>query len=709
MSASENVPPPRVLSIGQFSASIPRTLLSDRPLSGLEDGSVETLPPPSSPKVPGTSSPSLALLRQTASVEMLQAAWARVRANAGGAGGDGVTVSRFSFFAFEALQRLSRRLLDFTYRPGPVRTVEIPKRSGGFRRLDIPCVIDRIAQGAAALALTPILEQEMEDSSFAYRPGRGVQQAIRRIQTLRRDGFVHVVEADITRYFENVAHDLILTRLEKSVGDDAIIDLIALWLEAHATTGLGLPQGSPISPLLANLYLDHIDEAIESRGVRLVRYADDFVLLCKSEAAAESTLARTAALLELHGLALHPDKTRIVSFDRGFRFLGYLFIRSLVLKEIGDETPAEDVISAAEGLVTEAVDPSAAGTAQNPLPDKPHAPGHRILYLVEPGRRLHVEGEAFAVLENGMPILKLPHAHVDRIEIGPAGEASMAALDLAASTDVELCRVNGFGETVGRWENDFTMQARARRHLAQASHVLDSAKRLALAKTLVGGRIRSQRGLLRRINRDRKDANIAAAAAQLSGALRRLDRAQSIDQAMGWEGRAGAIYWPALARGLDVDIGAAKRIRRPAGSAFDCVLNALCALLERDVRVAIQRAGLHPGFSALHAPRDGEDALSYDLMEEFRAPLVEATALALVNRKALTPSMFARGDIGWRMGRDCWKAIIRGYEAACARGVESPRRRGKRVAWRMLMDDQALALAAHFEDRASYKPVEIPY
>lgn len=673
----------------------------------------ETAPAPGGGRADAGSDP---LFRHATAPETLRQAWARVEANHGAAGGDGVTVERFAFFVPAALDRLSERLRGFTYRPGPARRVNVPKKSGGLRPLDIPCVIDRVAQGAAVLALQPVLEPEMEDSSFAYRPGRGVADAVRRIAALRRDGFTHVVDGDISRYFENVPHEMLLSKLERATGDDAILDLVALWLEWYAPAGKGLPQGSPLSPLLANLYLDAVDEAIARRGVRLVRYADDFVLLARSEAAAEGVLTRMTALLAEHGLELHPDKTRVVSFERGFRFLGHLFVRSFVLKEMLDDTPAEDAIGAAEAAIVAA----AAGT-EPPAPSDeadagagprgPYAPGQRVLYLLEPGRRLAAEADAFAVTEADAPILRLPHRRVDRIEVGEGVAIEVGALDLAAASETEICRVNGHGETVGRWTGPALARSHARRHLAQAATALDPARRLELARILVAGRIRNQRAVLHRVNRARKDPDTVLAAARMMRILRRLRQAESVDEAMGFEGEAGRLYWPALKRALEPDLGfTGQRRRRPAGSPMDAVLNALVSLLARDVRIALVRHGLHPGLSVLHVPEDGEDALVYDLMEEFRAPLAEATAVALVNRRAVEPGMFALMSTGhWRMDRDAWRAIIRGYEAAAARPVASPRRGGDRASWRAVMQHQAAALAAHFEGRETYRPYPAGY
>ena len=548
------------------------------------------------------------LFFRATSVEKLWLAWERVRANNGAAGGDGVTIGHFAPFAKGAIEALAKRLRGFTYRPGPSRRVMIPKRAGGFRPLDIPCVVDRVAQGATALTLVPALEPQFEDSSFAYRPRRGVADAVRRVAALRRQGYTHAVDADISHYFESVPHEPLLAKLEKLVGDDAILDLVALWLEHHAPSGVGLPQGSPLSPLLANLYLDALDEAVEERGVRLVRYADDFVILAKSEGAARDALSKVTRLLAEHGLTLNAEKTRVVDFDQGFRFLGHLFVRSLVLREIAEEdTPTEDAIAKAEAaLAASPIKPDSAPTGE--APGDPHGPGFRVLYVMEPDRKLTIESEAFAVREGETTVLLLPYRRVGRIELGPEVDFDAAALDLAAAAGIEVCRVNGQGETVGRWSGEAVIGARARRHFAQAALVGDPARRLALARIVVEGRVRDQRALLHRVNATRKDADVAAAAVAMNRVLRRLRGPKSVEAAMGYEGEAGALFWPALARGLDHDMGfSGKRRRRPAGSPFDVILNALASLVARDVRIALLRRGLHPGFAVLHTPEDGEE------------------------------------------------------------------------------------------------------
>ena len=268
-------------------------------------------------------------------------AWQKVRDNAGGAGGDGVSMAAFERSAPARLETLSTVLREGHYRPGPYRHVLIPKKHGGERPLDIPCIGDRVVQTAAAMLLTPMVDPLLEDESFAYRPGKSVGQAVATIVRARRAGYRWTAEGDVAHCFEEIPHAPLLETLFAACGDRAVVDLVGLWLECFAPMGVGIPQGSPISPMLCNLHLDAVDEAISNHGVKLVRFADDFVLMTKSEGEAAAALEKMAGLLRACGLSLNPDKTHIRAFDQSLRFLGHVFTRSMAWKEVEvDDPPA---------------------------------------------------------------------------------------------------------------------------------------------------------------------------------------------------------------------------------------------------------------------------------------------------------------------------------------------------------------------------------
>lgn len=637
------------------------------------------------------------LFDQATRYEALFEAWEKVRANNGSAGGDGVPIERFQRGAEGRLSRLSHELRTGRYAPSPVRRVLIPKPAGGMRPLDIPSIVDRVAQAAVAGTLMPVLEPEMEASSFAYRPGRSVAQAVARVMSLRREGYVHVVDGDIVRYFERVPHGRLIARLERSLNDNALIDLIGLWLEHHSHTETGLPQGSPLSPLLANIYLDDIDEAIEGRGMRLVRFADDFLILCRSEAIAGDALVRMARLLETHGLELHPEKSRIVDFDRGFRFLGHVFVKGMVWKDVIDDTPAEDAVAAAESAGAKADMPEEPVGAARLVPDEPlpargrYAARQRVAYLIEPGRALDAEGESFVVREGDSVLTRIPCRRIDRFDVAAGIAITVDALDLAAASEIVIQRVDGFGRVLGRWSGPDP--ARAALRLAQAGAVLDPYRRLALAREIVAARVFNQRALLKRMSRARADGETAVATQKLNRIRRAaaLKLGLDIPALMGHEGEAAALFWPAAARLLErPDMFAGKRRRREGLDPLNAVLDLLSSLLARDMTVAIERAGLEPGFGVLHASEDGVEALAFDLMEAFRAPIVEACAFASLGRKAIGVEDFERWGTTWRLTRAGHAATIRAYEAWVQRPIRSPRTETS-LLWRGLMEEEARA------------------
>lgn len=660
-----------------------------------------------------------AVFERATAMPSLETAWAKVFANGGAAGGDGVSLRRFLVNVHARLARLRASLLSGEYSPAPLRRVDIPKTDGGLRPLAIPAVVDRVAQTAVMQALAPLLDKELEDSSFAYRAGRSVRDAVERVRMLHAAGHLYVVDADIERYFERVPHDRLMARLDEAMTEGPTTRLIALWLEHAGSGGRGLPQGSPLSPLLANLYLDRIDEAFARRGARIVRFADDFVILCDSRAGAEGALSKVERLLDEHGLKLNRDKTRVTSFDQGFRFLGHLFVRSLVLAGQSDEDTGEverlmrrlaerDDRAEAEAL--------AADEAEETLRRHGLDPGQRILYVVSADRRLSLRNQAFAVEAGsggpGAPpewreVMALPHAAVDRIELGPNSEARMDALRHALGTDTAIAFVNGHGETLGWLAPRFG--PRAQRQLAQARCVLDLQSRLALARKFVDARLRNHRALLRRLNRDRQEPAVLKALADLNGAIRALGEPLSLAELMGHEGHAAALFWPAFGRLLGHGFSFGTRRRENAADPVNILLNITASLLGRDVTVALDRAGLHPGFGVLHATDDGADAAVYDLMEEFRAALSESVVAQAINGRAVLLDDFeARAGGGVRLKSGGYRKVLGAYERAVARAVES-RRDGKRRTWRGIMVDQALALAAHVEGRSSYTPYVLDY
>ena len=267
----------------------------------------------------------------------LRSAFAKVKANKGAAGVDHQTIEAFEHRLEENLALLARQLREGTYHPQALRRVWIPKPGSTAKRpLGIPTVRDRVVQAALRHVVEPIFEQGFAEHSYGFRPGRGCKDALRQVDGLLKSGHTWVVDADRERYFDTIPHEPLLERLGTKIADGRVMELIAAFLGQGVMEDMNLwtpeegsPQGAVISPLLSNIYLDPLDRFVAGAGLEMVRYADDFVILCRSQQEAERALALVQVWTAQAGLRLHPDKTRIVDAcpPGGFDFLGYHFER----------------------------------------------------------------------------------------------------------------------------------------------------------------------------------------------------------------------------------------------------------------------------------------------------------------------------------------------------------------------------------------------
>ena len=263
----------------------------------------------------------------------LNRAYKQVRANHGAPGIDGMTVEDALPWLREHREELLESIRQGKYRPQPVRRKVIPKPDGGERKLGIPTVIDRIIQQAIAQQLVPIYEPLFSDGSYGYRPRRSAQMAIQKVKEYAEQGYTQAVLIDLSKYFDTLNHDLLMNMVREQVHDKRVVELIKRFLKSgimenglYIKTQEGSPQGGPLSPLLANIYLDKFDKEMERRGVPVVRYADDIVVLARSPRAAERLLESSRKYLEGKlKLKMNLDKSRAVSVYsvRNFKFLGF--------------------------------------------------------------------------------------------------------------------------------------------------------------------------------------------------------------------------------------------------------------------------------------------------------------------------------------------------------------------------------------------------
>ena len=265
------------------------------------------------------------------SLKRLEESFRKVRSKKGAAGVDGQSIEDFALNLNDNLNRLANELREKSYRPRPVRQVEIPKSNGGKRKLGIPCIRDRVVQQVLLDILQPIFDSDFHPSSYGYRPGRSCHHAIDKATLfIRRYEMEWVVDMDLSKCFDTLDHEIIIQSFRRRIADGSILNLLRMFLEGGVMVGetwepseLGSPQGGVISPLAANVYLDAFDQFMMSRGHRIVRYADDILIFTRSRRAAENALSKASAYLEGElKLTVNRRKTHIVHSDEGVKFLG---------------------------------------------------------------------------------------------------------------------------------------------------------------------------------------------------------------------------------------------------------------------------------------------------------------------------------------------------------------------------------------------------
>ena len=271
--------------------------------------------------------------------EYLEKGFKAVKKNGGSAGIDGVTIEDFGTRLDEELVQLKRELESWIYKPNPVRRVEIPKpeKGAGFRLLGIPCVRDRVVQAALRLILEPILDPEFSDSSYGFRPGRNQRQAVETAQEIIKSGKEYVVDIDLSKFFDRVHHDRLISRLSRFIDDKRILRIIGLTLRSGvmkdglvSPTREGTVQGSPLSPLLSNVVLDELDKELEGRGLSFCRFADDCNIFVKSQKAAERVMKSMSKYIENKlKLMVNREKSK-VALSKYVKFLGMTIIAGTI-------------------------------------------------------------------------------------------------------------------------------------------------------------------------------------------------------------------------------------------------------------------------------------------------------------------------------------------------------------------------------------------
>ncbi len=645
------------------------------------------------------------LYNQMARPETLRQAWNKVVSNDGIAGYDRQSITDYSWRIEEHLAALSQQLLSGTYEPQPLLKLVMLKPSGKLRNLLIPTVMERVAQTAATIVLTPLVESELGANTFAYRKGLSRMTAAREIERLRNLGYQWVLDADISNFFDTVDHPLLFQRFRELCDDEELLSLITQWLTALIVDGhkpkvkntTGLPQGCPISPMLANLYLDKFDERMEQEGFKLVRFADDFLILCKSKPKAEAALQLSESALAELKLQLNNEKTRITTFSEGFKYLGYLFIRSLVLPtkmhpeewydKLGKlklrkapkqtntgESNNYELQAGDSGTITvtkEAllqtefgekllqslekqeidVDQFLENTAKEERVqqkekqvalNKLYSPLLNTLYLQEQGSILLKDGDRFSVEKEGRQINEINVRRVEQILVLGNITLSTLAMQYCMKSNIPVTFLSQHGSYFGRLEATTADQSAIERF--QYLRSLDEPFALDLARRIVEAKIRNsctmiqkERALAWESNGELKE-KFDTTLLLMHALLEQSKTCESIDVLRELASKSAALYFELYGLLFKKEFpfysNAFSRVRRPPTDPVNSLLSFGYTLLHTNIFSLVRMRGMNPYIGFLHAEEKGNPALINDLIEEFRT-LIDSMTLHTLNKGVL--------------------------------------------------------------------------
>ena len=570
------------------------------------------------------------------SLEALRAAWGEVLANDAEDGVLGAAVARFNTHVDERLGRLNADLGWGAYEPDDL-TEYVLHHEGKSRRLHIPSVRDRILARAILEVITPLVDPVLGSASYAYRPGIGVADAVQELARLRDEGMGWVLRTDVDDCFPSVPVALARRRLGALTDDSelmAVVDLMLARPYRSSRRGRrvmrGLPQGCPLSPLLANLVLVDLDAALQASGFSVVRYADDLAVAVSSRDEGWEALRCASTAARRLGMELGEEDTAIMSFEEGFAFLGEDF-----------------------------------GTRYPPvLPEvRVEEPDRKVLYVGTQGGRVRVwRGRVVVETTDDEEVINVPTSRLRRIVAFGSVGVSAGTRSWAMSNDVDLVFASRRGAFLGTLVAGAS-GARPERVRAQIA-IIDSNARIAICRAIVEAKVRKQVVVLQRLGRREHTERVSMAIEAMEHVLRLIPEAQSASEVMGLEGAAAAAYFPAYGALFPAGMQFTHRSRQPPLDVTNAALSLLYMVLLGECVTALYAAGLDPAFGILHADDGNRPSLALDLLEEFRPLVVEQVVLSAARRRQLQARhvQTETNQAGVYLSKAGREAIIDAYE-----------------------------------------------
>lgn len=548
--------------------------------------------------------------RGALSREALQRAWEDVWANDQADGVLQPAIKRFAGTAPQQLDALAASLADASYTPGFLTEVGIPKATGGLRVLHVPTVQDRVVERAILRAVSPTIDPLLGPGVFAYRPGLGVQNAVQRVVELREEGHSWAVRTDIDNCFPSIDPARTLRLFGSLVNDERLIELVTmlldrsiLSLDGQRVSGTGLPQGGPLSPLLANVALEGLDSALLDAGFPVTRYADDLVIVCRSESAGNRAVSLAEKWLNGVGMTLKEEKTEVMSFERGFCFLG---------EDFGSRYP--------------------------PLLDGASAIKQQygqVLYVARQGGRIRIRsGRVIVESSDKEQLLSIPTNTITQVLCFGSVGFSAGAREWAMRSDVPVLFLSRRGNYQGQL---FSKGSKRRSSRLRSQVTLAAETSLSIARELVRGKLNKQAVLLRHFTRDTNAEVLAPAVKEIRTYAGMLGDAESVNELMGLEGAAARSYFAAWRSLLPPELNFTGRNRKPPMDVINAALGYAYAVLLGECVSAVMAAGLEPSIGCLHTDSRAKPALALDLMEEFRPTIVDQVVVQYARAKVLRP------------------------------------------------------------------------
>lgn len=537
--------------------------------------------------------------------DALERAWREVLTKDAADGTVGPAVARFAERAEQNLERLAELLAAGAYQPRDLSQVVLPSD----RVLDIPAVRDRVVERSILAVSTPLVDPMLGPGSFAYRPGLGVVDAVQAVVHLREEGLTWVLRTDVHDCFPSTPVGLARRRFGALVDDVELLRVVDLLLGRMTVVPRrgrrvvrGLAQGCSLSPMLSNLVLVDVDEALMDAGFPIVRYADDILVAAASrDEAWEAARVASRAVEEL-GMELGSDKTEVMSFEEGFAFLGEDFGPRYppALSEVGLEEPER-----------------------------------RVLYAATQGGRVRIaKGRLLVEDMEEAGVLDVPTSTVGRIVCFGSVGLSAGTRSWALANDVDVV----FASRRGTYMGSFVGAANAPRAATVRAQIAieGTGHAVAIAKAIVTAKLQQQKTVLQRFGRRDTIEVVADAIHQIKQLLLMVPDCTTRDEAMGMEGAAAAVYFPALGEMVPEGVRFTTRSRQPPLDVVNSALSYLYTILTSECVTALYSVGLDPHIGVLHADHEDRPSLALDLIEEFRPLVVDRVVLEAARHNRLT-------------------------------------------------------------------------